>query len=197
MWYSTKTNSVIKAARGMTIDGITYPRQIFKDKTMLKSLGIMPYREEKSADSRFYWQGEETLAEVNGEMVKSFGAIPRILEDREENNEDGTPMLDENGDRVITLGLKSNAISVVKQQARGILSKTGWMVERASEPEGKAIPDDVLAYRRSVRAKSDDIEAAITGCADLDAFIALYDTPVDGEGMPTGNAPITDWPDTI
>ena len=28
-------------------------------------------------------------------------------------------------------------------------------------------------------------------------FMALYDTPVDSDGNPTGNAPISDWPDAI
>jgi len=27
--------------------------------------------------------------------------------------------------------------------------------------------------------------------------MALYDTPVDSDGVPTGNAPINDWPDEI
>ena len=28
----------------------------------------------------------------------------------------------------------------------------------------------------------------------LEQFMALYDTPVDAEGMATGNATIVDWP---
>ena len=28
-------------------------------------------------------------------------------------------------------------------------------------------------------------------------FMALYDTPVDSNGEPTGVAPINDWPDEI
>jgi hypothetical protein len=27
--------------------------------------------------------------------------------------------------------------------------------------------------------------------------MALYDVPVDGDGNPTGNAPIHDWPEEI
>ena len=41
------------------------------------------------------------------------------------------------------------------------------------------------------------IEGKITGAANFAAFIALYDTPVDGDGNPTGNAPIVDWPDAL
>jgi hypothetical protein len=42
-----------------------------------------------------------------------------------------------------------------------------------------------------------DIETSITNASDLAAFMALYDTPVDSDGKPTGNAPINDWPDEI
>jgi hypothetical protein len=48
-----------------------------------------------------------------------------------------------------------------------------------------------------VRTASNTIETAINGAADHAAFMALYDTPVDSDGVPTGNAPINDWPDEI
>ena len=41
------------------------------------------------------------------------------------------------------------------------------------------------------------IETSIANASDLAAFMALYDTPVDSDGNPTGNAPINDWPDAI
>ena len=57
-----------------------------------------------------------------------------------------------------------------------------------------AIPSDVTTYRAAVRTKSGTIEAAIDGAADHAAFVALFTTPVDSDGNPTGNAPINDWP---
>ena len=42
-----------------------------------------------------------------------------------------------------------------------------------------------------------DLKDAITACDTLAKFIALYDVPVDGDGNPTGNAPINDWPEEI
>jgi hypothetical protein len=70
------------------------------------------------------------------------------------------------------------------------------MVTRKAEV-GTAIPDSVLDYRAAVRTASGAIETAILGTTTLEAFKALYDAPVDADGMPTGNAPINDWPDTI
>jgi hypothetical protein len=52
-----------------------------------------------------------------------------------------------------------------------------------------------LTYRAAVRTTSNTIEASINGAADLAAFMALYETPVDSDGVPTGNAPINDWPE--
>jgi len=111
-------------------------------------------------------------------------------------DEEGNPVLDEDGNQVVVRGLKWNAIQTVKAQAAGLLSATDWYVVRKSETD-EAIPADVLTYRAAVRTASNTIEAAITACDTHDAFMALYDTPVDAEGEPTGNAPINDWPEAI
>jgi len=66
-------------------------------------------------------------------------------------------------------------------------------VVRKSET-GAEIPVDILTYREAVRTASNMIEAAINACTTHAQFMALYDTPVDNEGAPTGNAPINDWP---
>jgi len=135
---------------------------------------------DNSFDGRFYWSA----------------GVAKALDDVNEVDENNNPLLDENGNQVVTLGLKSNAIATVKAQAGGLLSPTDWMVVRSAE-NGTDIPADVLAYRAAVRAASGTIETAITAVTTLDAFIALYDVPVDGNGDPTGNAPINDWPDAI
>jgi hypothetical protein len=41
------------------------------------------------------------------------------------------------------------------------------------------------------------IEDQISQCVDLDAFKALFVTPTDADGNPTGNAPIYNWPEAI
>jgi hypothetical protein len=125
-----------------------------------------------SFDSRFYW-------DANTE---------RALDDVNETNEDGTPMLDIDGNQVVTKGLKSNAIAQVKETAAGLLAPTDWMVVRSAE-NGTDIPADTLAYRANVRAASERIETAISNASTHAAFMALYDAPEDG------NAPINDWPD--
>ena len=122
-----------------------------------------------SFDSRFYWAA----------------GVERALDDVTETVGDET---------IVTKGLKSNAIAQVKETAAGLLAPTDWMIVRSAE-NGTDIPADTLAYRANVRAASERIETAITGATTHAAFMALYDAPVGADGMPTGHAPINDWPD--
>ena len=113
-----------------------------------------------------------------------------------EVDKDGKPILDLDGNQLVTLGLKSIAITRTKETARTRLSKTDWYVTRKTEA-GTAIPSTVTDYRTAVRNKCKTIEDAITACDTLAKFMALYDVPVDSNGDPTGNAPIHDWPEEI
>jgi len=111
-----------------------------------------------------------------------------------EVDEDGNPLLDEDGVQVVTKGLKTNAIALVKTQAGGLLAPTDWMVIKASEVGDYSVPTSVLEFRAAVRLASNQIEAAILATTTLDEFKSLYDVPVDADGNPTGNAPINDFP---
>lgn len=164
-------------------DGVLHPAQwatAWTDEEK-QAKGIVWEDDPAPFDSRFYW---------------STG-VEKALEDVTEVDEDGNPVLDEDGVQVITKGLKSNAIALVKTQAGGLLAPTDWMVIKASEVDGYTVPAEIVTYRQAVRQASNDIEASITACGTLDAFKALYDVPVDADGNPTGNAPINDWPEAI
>ena len=159
-------------------DGITHPtswgRWSDAEKT---SKGMVWVDPAPSFDNRFWWDA----------------STPKALEDVNAVDEDGNPVL-EDGEQVVILGLKSQAIALVKTQAAGLLAPTDWYVTRKAETD-VAIPSEILTYRQSVREASGAIEASISGVTTHEAFIALYDAPVDAEGMPTGNAPINDWPE--
>jgi len=106
-------------------------------------------------------------------------------------------LLDDKGNQVVTLGLKSQWKATIKQQAAGLLAPTDWYVTRKAEDSTATIPSNVTTYRAAVRTKSGQIETAIDNAADHAAFMALFDAPVDSDGNPTGNPPIADWPDEI
>ena len=137
-------------------------------------------------DNRFYWGRN-----ADGSL------IPRSLTDVNEVDKDGKAILDIDGNQLVTKGLKTLAIETAKTQAASLLAPRDWQVIKATEVESYSVPSSVTTYRAAGRTASNNIETAITNAADLAAFMALYDTPVDSDGKPTGNAPINDWPDAI
>ena len=155
---------IIRAGKAWTDnDGIQHPANwMVWDAATKTAKGLVWEDDPANFDGRFYWSA----------------GVAKSLDDVTE--EDGT----------ITKGLKSNAIATIKAQAAGLLSPTDWYVVRKSET-GDAIPATISTYRAAVRTASGTIEAAITAAADLDAFMALYDAPEDG------NAPINDWPEEV
>ena len=161
-------------------DGIQHPSNwmLWYDATKAAK-GLVWEDDPASFDGRFYWSA----------------GVAKALDDVNEVDEDGNPVLDADGQQLVTKGLKTNAIELVKRQAGDKLAVTDWMVIKASEVSSYTVPSATLTYRAAVRTASNTIEAAITAASDLDAFMALYDTPVDSDGNPTGNAPINDWPD--
>ena len=162
-------------------DGIQHPSNwMLWDDATKAAKGLVWEDDAASFDGRFYWSA----------------GVAKSLDDVNEVDEDGNPVLDADGEQVVTLGLKSQAIATVKAQAAGLLAPTDWYVVRKSETE-VAIPATIATFRAAVRTASGTIEAAITAAADLDAFMALYDVPVDADGNPTGNAPINDWPEEV
>ena len=150
------------------------------------AIGLTWEDEVAAHDNRFYW-GRDT----DGKL------IPRSLTDVNEVDSNGKAILDIDGEQLVTLGLKSVAIAQVKTQAAGLLAQYDWQVIKATEVDSYSVPSTVTNYRAAVRTASNSIGTAITNASDLAAFMALYDTPVDSDGKPTGNAPINDWPDAI
>ena len=159
-------------------DGIKHPTNWGRWSDAEKQAAGLVWKDDPAPyDNRFWWDAD----------------TPKALDDVPAVDENGDPVLDEKGEQIITLGLKSVHKQIVKQQAGGLLAATDWYVTRQAET-GEAVPQAVLDYRAAVRTASGTIESAIDGAADHAAFVALFDTPVDEDGNATGNAPINDWP---
>ena len=176
-------NRIIRAGRAWTDDnGITHPTTWMRWSDAEKTaVGLVWEDDPAPFDNRFYWSAD----------------VPKALDDVNETDEDGNPLLDADGNQVVTLGLKSQYKAQTKVTAGGLLSPTDWYIIRYQEDNTATVPANIATYRAAVRTASGTIEAAIDSAADLDAFIALFDVPVDSEGVPTGNAPINDWPDEV
>jgi hypothetical protein len=113
-------------------------------------------------DSRFFWDAN----------------TPKALDDVNEVDENGDPVLDEDGNQVVTKGLKSTFKAQVKSQAGGLLQNTDWYIVRNAE-SGTAVPIEVSNYRSAVRNYSGFLEGEIDGAVDHDAFVALFESTED------------------
>lgn len=133
-----------------------------------------------SYDNRFYWARD----------------VERSLTDINEVDEDDNPILDQDGNQVVTKGLKTIWIERTKSTANGLLTASDWYVVRNAE-KSVAIPSEISTYRDAVRTASGTIETAINACTTLDDFKALFVVPMDDQDppQPTGKAPIYDFPD--
>lgn len=200
MWALVKSNQVVaiyNRPKAITIDGIQHPSNIFSawTKAQKKAIGIYDYVEVgANPNSDFYTLGASTTAidADAGTVTKTYENNAKNMDDVNEVDEDGNPVLDQDGNQIVTLGLKSIAKQKVKAQAAGLLQGSDWYVVRAAEG-GAAVPDDVATYRAAVRTKSGTMETAIDGAANVAALAAMYDNTSDSDGNVTVGT-LNDWP---
>ena len=157
MWFvgNIETGFVAKTARGLTIAGVQYPRNIFTkwSKEELSELGILPYRE-VNIDSKYQWQGELTRELVDGEVIGTYVGIDRDID-----------------------SLKDNMISQVRSLASSKLSESDWMSIREFDG-GTAMSAEMKTYRSDVRADSNRKEAEVTTLTDMVGVKAYENHPV-------------------
>ena len=171
MYYLGST--VLRLNSPFTIGGTQYPSNWLTVSTEADraAIGITWVADPVRADDRFYWNGD-----INN---------PKALEDVDAVDENGDPLwvqvLDETQDppvmvdteeRLVTRGLKYTWIAQVKDTAGKMLADTDWMVTRKFERDVD-IPADVVTKRAAIVAECTRLETAITGAADMDAFIAV------------------------
>ena len=176
----TYNSKIIREGRSWVgIDGVQHPTSWGRWSDAEKQAAGLVWKDDPAPyDNRFWWDAD----------------TPKALDDVPAVDENGDPVLDEKGEQIITLGLKSVHKAIVKQQAGGLLAATDWYVVRKAD-DSTEIPTEVSNYRAAVRAYSGHLEGLIDAAADHAAFVALFETPTDADGNATGNAPINDWPE--
>ena len=127
------------------------------------ALGITEVADDPVYDSRFYW-GNGTA---------------KTLTDTNEVDENGDPALDDNGDQIVTLGVKSVLKAQEKTTAGTLLAPYDWYVVRKAE-KSTAIPTAITTYRDGVRTACNTRETEIDACADTAALVTLYSSKEDG-----------------
>ena len=146
---------------------INYPANWLRlaSKTEKEALGITEEADDPVYDSRFYW-GDGTA---------------KALDDVNAKDEDGNLLKDENGNQVVTLGVKSVLKAQEKATAGSLLAKYDWYVVRKAEKD-TAIPSAITTYRDGVRTACNTRETEIDNCADTAALVTLYGATYDKDG---------------
>ena len=143
-------------------------------------------------DTRFYNNGAESFTFANDTVTASYtAAVGKALDDVNGVDEDGNALLDDDGNQVVTPGLKSNEKNQIKARAAGLLQSTDWYVVRHAE-SATAIPANVSTYRTAVRTKSNEIETAIDGAATVEALEALFTYTKGADDV--SSRPLGEWP---
>jgi len=158
----------------VTVNGIRYPH--LRDPALREQLGVTEVADAPDYDQRFWW---------------GVGN-PKLLNDREEVDQDGNPMyvkvlgvvdgqpaMVDSAERLVTKGLKSQWIAQVKQTAGSMLAQTDWYVWRKFE-RNIDVPAAVATKRAAIVAECDRLESAIAACTTVEALIAV----VGNQGWP-------------
>jgi hypothetical protein len=137
------------------VNGIRYPH--LRDPALREQLGIVEVADPENFDQRFYW-GVGNPKQLNDEEVTPEGSTESYTQK----------------------GLKSQWTAQVKDTAGKLLAQTDWMVVRKAE-RNIDVPAAVAAKRAAIVAECDRLEAAIAGCADVEALIAVIGNQNWGE----------------
>ena len=188
--------SIYKCCHGQTIrpgkawtdgDGVMHPASWHTYSAERKAeLGITEIVQQPHPDSRLYTWSYNDDGTVN--------STAKSLDDVNAVDENGDPIM-EDGEQVVTKGVKSNLIAEVKAQQGALLSQTDWAVIRNADT-GTAVPDNIATYRAAIRSKATEMETAIDNAADTDAIADLFVTYTTNEdGSVTKSGVLYDWPE--
>lgn len=146
------------------------------------AIGITEVADPDPYDQRFYW-------DVGN---------PKALEDVNEVDENGDPILDADGNQLVTKGLKSQWIAKQKEIAGTLFAPSDWYITRKVDT-GTEIPAAVKQYRDELRITSGLREDQIAQCTTTDELAALLTNPEkvmgdDGNMIPNPEPFMIPWP---
>ena len=160
-----------------------------------KAIGLyeVEYDNSKKKDDEYYTNTNQTIAykTTGDKVVASYGnATAKAIDDRNEVDDNGDPLLDDKGNQVITKGLKTIKKELIDNQCAGLLSPSDWRVVKAKETETE-MDSGWKTWRASVRTKCNSMQTEIDNASDVDALAALFTyTETDGVvSRPLGEFP--------
>lgn len=143
--------------------------------------GARPIVDGHQESQQFYFVTFDKYEVGADSVTRTYVNTPKILEDRLEVDENGSPIyvkvwdavaaaMVDTTEQMVTKGLKSQYKAQFKQTANSLLSETDWMVIRKAE-RNVAIPTDVATKRAAILTECDRLIAAVTAAANMSAFI--------------------------
>ena len=200
MWAYIKDNKIeeiIARPKDIVIDDVRHSRRIFTAWTWdeLNAIGIYTVEPGTQGDDRFEITSQPTYTfdSSNKKVTTKYTTSDKALDDANAKNEDGSDMKDADGNQVINYGLKTLAKNQCKINAKELIGRFNWLVERSIYDSSKAIPDAVKTYVTAIRKDCTDIETDITNASDMDAFKALYTDELNSDGSVKTVARIYRW----
>jgi len=182
--------------RRLVVNNIRYSTKIYSlwSKEEKEAIGLyeVVYDNINKRDGDWYINTNETLSFADGVVTASYGsATAKLLEDRNEVDEDDNPLLDDLGNQVVTKGLKTIKKEMIDRQCAGLLQDSDWRVIKAKET-GTTMDAGWKSWRASVRTKCNSMQDQIDGASDVDALATLFTyTETDGvQSRPLGEFPI-------
>jgi len=188
--------STFNNPRRLVVNNIRHSTKIYSlwSKEEKEAIGLyeVVYDNSNKRDEDWYINTNETLSFADGVVTASYGsATAKLLEDRNEVDESGNPLLDSDGNQVVTKGLKTIKKELIDRQCAGLLQDSDWRVIRAKET-GATLNAGWKTWRASVRTKCNSMQDQIDGASDVDALSALFTyTETDGvTSRPLGEFPV-------
>jgi len=182
--------------RRLVVNNIRYSTKIYSlwSKEEKEAIGLyeVVYDNSNKRDEDWYINTNETLSFADGVVTASYGsATAKLLEDRNEVDDEGNPLLDDLGNQVVTKGLKTIKKEMIDRQCAGLLQDSDWRVIRAKET-GATLNAGWKTWRASVRTKCNSMQDQIDGASDVDALATLFTyTETDGVvSRPLGEFPV-------
>jgi len=169
----------INNPKSVVIGDVRYPAKIFQlwSQSELNAIGIYEviFDDSNKKDEQWYINTNQSFNFAYGKVTASYGtATAKRLNDENAVDENGDPVLDDDGVQLINYGLKTEKKRIVKQQASGLLAPTDWYVVKSTEVADYDVPANILSFRADVRSKSNEMETQIDACTTVEQLETLY-----------------------
>jgi hypothetical protein len=195
---SGSITKIFTSPKGFVLNNNQYPQDIFYKwtKDEKEAIGIYEIITDSSnfKDEAYYNNTNEEYTFTDNQVVRSWGtATPKRLEDENAVDENGDPVLDDDGKQIINYGLKTEKKRIIKDQASGLLAPTDWYVVKATEVADYNVPENITTFRADVRSKSNEMETKIDACNSVDELKSLYEYTEQEDGSitrPLGELPV-------